>query len=70
MRQKSREELVEMVQKLIDGTLPEGEEDELVGELKESVPHPRVTDLIYYSEPSLTAEQVVDAALAYRAIEL
>jgi hypothetical protein len=70
MISKTRDELIQMVQQLIDATLPEGEEDALVEELKNSVLHPRVTDLIYYSDPELTAEEVVDQALAYRPIEL
>lgn len=70
MRNKSREELIRMVQQLIDADLPEGEEDRLVEELKLSVLHPRVTDLIYYNSPKLTAEEVVDRALAYRPVEL
>ncbi|MFF7283998.1 hypothetical protein [Streptomyces griseorubiginosus] len=59
-----------MVQLLIDADLPEGEEDRVVEELKSSVLHPRVTDLIFYNVPELTAEEVVDKALAYRPIEL
>lgn len=70
MVRKSREELVRMVQLLIDARLPEEEEDRIVDELKSSVLHPRVTDLIYYNNPKLTAEEVVDRALAYRPIEL
>ncbi|MGW3210391.1 bacteriocin immunity protein [Streptomyces sp. NPDC001135] len=67
---KSRQELIHIVQQLIDATLPEEEEDRLLEELEESVLHPRVSDLIYYSDPPLSAEDVVDQALAYRPIEL
>ncbi|MET8469900.1 bacteriocin immunity protein [Streptomyces sp. NPDC006422] len=70
MSRKSRAELIRMAQQLIDATLPEEEEDRLVEEFKSAVPHPRVTDLIYYNDPKLTAEEVVDKALAYRPIEL
>lgn len=70
MTGKSREELIRMVQQLIDATLPEAEEDRLVDELKSSVRHPRVTDLIHYNDPKLTGEEVVDKALAYRPVEL
>lgn len=70
MTRKSREELIHMVQQLIDADLPEEEEDQLVEELKSSVLHPRITDLIYYNSPKLTAEEVVERALAYRPIEL
>lgn len=67
---RSRSELIRMVQLLIDADLHEGEEDQVVEELKSSVLHPRVTDLIFYNIPKLTAEEVVDTALAYRPIEL
>ncbi|NGO12206.1 hypothetical protein G5C60_32530 [Streptomyces sp. HC44] len=67
---KTGDELIQMVQQLADATLPEDEEDALVEELEKSVPHPRVSDLIYYSDPELTPEEVVDQALAYRPIEL
>ncbi|MEU3191119.1 bacteriocin immunity protein [Streptomyces sp. NPDC006992] len=70
MPKKSRDELIRIVQKLIAADLPEEEEDHLVEELQSSVFHPRVTDLIYYHYPKLTAEEVVDKALAYRPIEL
>jgi hypothetical protein len=70
MPDKSRDELIRMVQHLIDADLPEDEEDRIVDELKSSVIDPRVTDLIYDNTPKLTAEEVVDTALAYRPIEL
>lgn len=65
-----REALVLQVQLLIDGNLPEESEDRLVEELKSSGRHPRVTDLIYYNTPKLTAEEVVERVLSYRPIEL
>lgn len=42
----------------------------MIEELKSSVLHPRVIDLIYYNTPKLGAEEVVDKALTYRPIEL
>ncbi|MDQ0763461.1 hypothetical protein [Streptomyces canus] len=66
----SREELVRTVQLLIDANLAEEEEDQIIKGLKSSIFHPSITDLIYYSDPKLTAEEVVDRALAYRPIEL
>lgn len=70
MARKPREELVRTVQLLIDADLPEEKEDQIVEGLKSSVLHPRITDLIYCSIPKLTAEEVVDRALAYRPIEV
>ncbi|MBW8800336.1 MAG: hypothetical protein JF597_44240 [Streptomyces sp.] len=54
----------------MDARLPEREHDALLDGLKRSVLHPRVSDLIYYSDPERTAEEVVDQALAYRPIAL
>ncbi|MFE9020121.1 hypothetical protein ACFYNL_16370 [Streptomyces sp. NPDC007808] len=70
LKKRSRKELIHMVQRLIDADLPADEEDRIVEELKLSLLHPRLTDLIYYNTPKLTAEEVVDRSLAYRAIEL
>lgn len=70
MANRPRNDLVRMVRLLIDADLPEGKEDRVVAELRSSVLDPRITDLIYYSIPKLTAEEVVDKALAYRPIEL
>jgi hypothetical protein len=64
------EQLTRIVQELIDAKLPEAQEDSLVEELKARVLHPRVTDLIYHSDPPLTAEEVVDQALSYKPIEM
>ncbi|MYS95628.1 MULTISPECIES: bacteriocin immunity protein [Streptomyces] len=71
----SREQLVEIVRKFMAAEISEEDEEEMVELLEKSVPHPRVLDLIYYPESEglteeATAEQVVDAALAYRPIEL
>ncbi len=38
--------------------------------LRKNVPDPNVSDLIYYADPELTAEQVVDAAMEYRPFAL
>ncbi|AGS69406.1 hypothetical protein [Streptomyces collinus] len=70
MQKKSREDLVRIVQQLIDANLPEEAEDRLLDSLRASVLHPRVSDLIYYSDPPLTADEVVEQALAYRPIAL
>jgi len=51
-----------------DGT--EQELDEMVELLEASVAHPEVVDLIYYRERELTAEEIVEEALAYVPIQL
>ncbi|KAK1180828.1 bacteriocin immunity protein [Streptomyces sp. NBS 14/10] len=66
----TRDELVNLVERVMAGEGTESEHDALVRLLEENVPHPRVLNLIYYSDPPLTAQEVVDKALAYRPIEL
>ncbi|MEV0262609.1 bacteriocin immunity protein [Streptomyces sp. NPDC050617] len=66
----TRSELIQLVERIMAGEGSESEHDALVRTLEENVPHPRVLGLIYYSDPALTAEQVVDQALAYRPIAL
>ena len=68
--QPDREELVALVQRIMvsDGT--DDEIDEMIATLERSVPHPAVIDLMFHDERELTAEQVVDIALAYKPIQL
>jgi hypothetical protein len=71
VRKLSREELIALVQRIMDSDGSEEEVDEMISLLQASVPHPEVTDLIFWpkhGEPS--AEDVVDAALAYKPIQL
>ncbi|MDF1529813.1 MAG: bacteriocin immunity protein [Sedimenticola sp.] len=68
---KSKAELVELVRKIMDC---EGSEDEINNwllELKASVHHPAVSDLIFYPEDDdITPEQVVEEALSYKPMSL
>ena len=73
----SREELVAIVQRILDGEGTEEEQDRLVRLFEESVTHPGASDQIFWpnrradgSWPEPTAEEIVDAALAYKPIEL
>jgi hypothetical protein len=66
----SKGQLVELVGKL---QRSEGTEDEQMGWLlllDRNVPHPAISDLIYHSEGELTAEEIVEQALAYKPIQL
>ncbi len=38
--------------------------------LERSVPHPEVSDLIFYSKREMTAEEIVAEALSYKPILL
>ena len=67
----TRFELVELVRKIQAAEGSEEEIDRMIASLEASVPHPHVTDLIFYPEgPDLTAEEVVERALAYKPIQL
>ncbi|MET9802197.1 bacteriocin immunity protein [Streptomyces sp. NPDC006368] len=66
----NRDELIRLVERIMAGEGTEEEHDQLVQLLQKNVPHPRVVGLIYHSSPPLSAEEVVDQALAYRPIAL
>lgn len=75
----SRAELVEIVDRLQNQSADEEEEDRLVALFNDSVPHPRASDLIFYPEREFgeayrerqpTADEIVDAALNYKPVEL
>lgn len=60
----TKEELIDLVKKIVDA---EGTEEEIHANillLKQNVPHPSPTNLIYHED--LTAEEIVDKALSYK----
>lgn len=67
-----RTDLITLVQRIIDAEGTEEEQDEMLLLLKASVPDPKVSDLIYYPHAGqdLSAEEIVDRALAYKPIQL
>ncbi|WP_405059208.1 bacteriocin immunity protein [Kribbella sp. NBC_01505] len=70
-----RVRLVELVRNLSTGFyLTEAEGNAALAEFEAAVPHPRASDLIFYWDDEFdhqpTADEVVDKALSYRAIEL
>lgn len=66
----SRLELIELVEKIMKSNGTEEEIDNMIEELERNVPHPEVSDLIFWNEEELTPEQIVDIALAYKPIQL
>ncbi len=65
----SRRDLIELVGRLQRGEFEdEADVDAAIALLQRSVPHPAVTDLIFYRE--MTPEQVVEEALRYQPFAL
>ncbi|MBS4839915.1 MULTISPECIES: bacteriocin immunity protein [Clostridium] len=66
----TREELINLVNKIIECEGSEEEIDEMIEVVKRNVPYPDISDLIYWSEEELTPEQIIDKALNYKPIQL
>lgn len=69
MQELTRQELIELVNKIKDCDGTEEEIDNMILVLEKNVPHPEVSDLIFWGEDK-TAEQIVDIALNYKSIVL
>jgi hypothetical protein len=70
VKRLSREGMVILVERLQSGA---GDDDQVaawLAALERSIPNPHISDLIFYSEKALTAEQIVDRALEYRPFAL
>ncbi len=70
MNKLSRAELIELVQRIQNAEGSEEQQEEWLELLMRQVPHPEVSNLIFWSDEELTAEQIVDQAMAYRSIQL
>jgi hypothetical protein len=67
----SEEELAGLVQRIMDHNGADEEVGRMMNVLEANVPHPRVSDLIFWNKDGdLTAEEVVRRALAYKPIPL
>lgn len=66
----NREQLIALVQKIKEAKGTEEDQERHIALLRQMVLDPKVTDYIYWSKEELTAEQVVDKAVAYRPILL
>ncbi|MFE7709761.1 e9imm peptide [Streptomyces sp. NPDC057486] len=68
----SRDEAIRLVQRLLDADVAdEAEEGEILDALQRGLVCPDVSDYIYWDfDPELSAEKVVDRALAYKPIAL
>ncbi|MEK5032844.1 hypothetical protein MKY96_15420 [Paenibacillus sp. FSL R7-0302] len=66
----SRQQLIALVTKIVNAEGTEAELDQSLETVMSNVPHPQVSDLIFWNEPELTPEEIVDAALGYQPIVL
>lgn len=67
----TKDELVNLVAKITAGDYATEEEgDELLTLIRGNVPHPRVTNVLFYSKERKSPEQMVDELLSYRPIVL
>ncbi|MGW6616969.1 e9imm peptide [Streptomyces erythrochromogenes] len=68
----TRDEAVELVQRLMDGSITnEAEVDAALQSLKVGLGCPHISDYIFWDfDPALSAEKVVDRALAYEPFAL
>jgi len=68
----SRQELIELVIKILDPSYDENQRVRWETQLGRNVPHPEVSDLIYWPDlhgyPELTPEEIADIALRYKPI--
>ena len=64
------EELINLVNRIVECEGSEEEIDEMIEVVKRNVPHPEISDLIYWNDEELTPEQIVDKALEYKPIQL
>lgn len=68
----SRDEAIPLVQRLLSGdTADEAQASELLAALERGLRCPHISEYIFWGfDPALTAEKVVDRALAYKPIAL
>ena len=62
--------MINLVNRIVECEGSEEEIDEMIEVVKRNVPHPEISDLIYWNDEELTPEQIVDKALEYKPIQL
>ncbi|OBY77696.1 hypothetical protein BBG47_20305 [Paenibacillus sp. KS1] len=66
----SRDELINLVRKIMECEGSEHEIDEMMNLLESNVPDPQVSDLIFWSDIEYSPEEIVDKAMRYKPIIL
>ncbi|WP_406389310.1 hypothetical protein [Streptomyces sp. NBC_00211] len=70
-RSLTRDEAVLLVQRLLDGDATEPETDKIIATLQRGLACPHISNYMYWDfDPALSAEKVVDRAMAYKPIAL
>ncbi|MCG1021434.1 bacteriocin immunity protein [Sutcliffiella horikoshii] len=59
----TKEELVILVQKILKADGSEEELDNMIDTVEQNVPHSNVSDLIFWNEEGLSAEEIVNRTL-------
>lgn len=65
----TKEELVQLVRKIANCEGTEEEIEEWMDILEENVPHPEISDLIFYPDEEMTPEEIVEKP-SYKPINL
>ena len=71
-RRMSREEAIPLVQRLLDADVAnEAEADDILAELTHGLAFPHISEYIFWDfDPEISAEKIVDRALAYKPFAL
>ena len=70
MTKLTRPEMVALIRRLQNGEGDDAEASGWLEALERSVPDPHISDLIFFCDEELTAEQIIDRVNQYRPIEL
>jgi len=62
----TRQELIDLVRRIMRLEAKGATLDEWVWQLVQNVPHPGVSDMIFWPDRERTAEEIVDEALAWK----
>ena len=65
MKNPTKEELIQLVARIQNAEGTEEEINSMIEQLQINVSYPEVSDLIFYPEKEMTAEQIIEVALAY-----
>lgn len=66
-----KEELIELVNKIMNAEYKDEEEgNKLIHLLENNISDPNISDLIFHPQAEMTAEEIVEKALAYKPIRL